>query len=150
MEGNYGIGGMWDDGKRVDHGNSHSLNETQQKKSYFTSVFYRNVHKSRLTRPVTYHTSAKYRKEVAASAIAYRPVSESSSGSFPSITSLPLCRFPLNPQEPGNKLVSPLKLRVSMAGGDHLLFGRSPARLPLKHAIKKSMRATGELVGTIA
>ncbi|GBP25118.1 hypothetical protein EVAR_19599_1 [Eumeta japonica] len=40
-------------------------------------------------------------------------------------------------QEVSNAPVTPLRLRVSMDGGDNLLFGGSPARLPLEYTIRK-------------
>ncbi|GBO98409.1 hypothetical protein EVAR_58_1 [Eumeta japonica] len=43
-------------------------------------------------------------------------------------------RHPIRYQEAGNALETPLGLRVSMGGGDHLLSDGWPARLPLEYA----------------
>ncbi|GBP85029.1 hypothetical protein EVAR_54182_1 [Eumeta japonica] len=79
-------------------------------------------------------------REVAASAVALRPVIQSFSGLLsplllPSIRFLTI-RYPITSQEAGNALVTPLGLRAFMGGVEHLLFDRSLARLPFDYAVK--------------
>ncbi|GBP33779.1 hypothetical protein EVAR_25380_1 [Eumeta japonica] len=72
----------------------------------------------------------EYRREVAASSIAFRPTSESSSGllrplSPPSPFShsnSPFIRYSILIGKTGNALVTRPGLQVSTGGGDHLLF----------------------------
>ncbi|GBP82679.1 hypothetical protein EVAR_27004_1 [Eumeta japonica] len=49
----------------------------------------------------------------------------------------PSIRYSLPSQEAGNTLATPLVLRLSMGGGDHLPCDGSPIRWPLEYAIKK-------------
>ncbi|GBP41265.1 hypothetical protein EVAR_32991_1 [Eumeta japonica] len=75
----------------------------------------------------------EYEREVAASAIAFCPVSESSGCSLSSplsINPFPSIRYSIPSQEAGNALLASLGLRVSMGSGDYLLSNGSPARLP--------------------
>ncbi|GBP06157.1 hypothetical protein EVAR_3530_1 [Eumeta japonica] len=112
-------------------------------------------------------STGKYGREVELSALAFIPVSEDSGGplppshlyqrDFPSL-SIPKADWsdegatPLSPpsvhsssirylipiREVGNALVTPLRLRVSMGGNDHLLSNRSLARSARGYAIKNS------------
>ncbi|GBP11856.1 hypothetical protein EVAR_74497_1 [Eumeta japonica] len=93
---------------------------------------------------VKYHILTEYR-EVAASAVAYPPVSESSGVPLP----IPLCQLHPSPsaqftsvrfricfQEAGKALVIPLGFRVSMDGSDYLLSCGLSVRLLLESAIE--------------
>ncbi|GBP23849.1 hypothetical protein EVAR_86226_1 [Eumeta japonica] len=91
---------------------------------------------SSLRRPLKGHEC-----EVAASTIAFHPLTESSSGQPPSPFYHPSfsssIRYPICYQKADNVPVTPPGSRMSMAGVDHLLSDGPPARLPLVYAIKK-------------
>ncbi|GBP49205.1 hypothetical protein EVAR_96512_1 [Eumeta japonica] len=86
-------------------------------------------------RKVRHHTLAEFRREVAVSAIAFHPMSESSgslppppSPHSPAVISLTLHHhtpssvgYPAPTKEADNELVAPLRLRVSKGCGDRLL-----------------------------
>ncbi|GBP18613.1 hypothetical protein EVAR_14383_1 [Eumeta japonica] len=64
---------------------------------------------------------------------------------FPSI------RYPIPTQETGNTLVTPLKFRMSMGGGDNLLSGASqpsPSRQLLLHGGRRACEGDGDAAGT--
>ncbi|GBP10724.1 hypothetical protein EVAR_6282_1 [Eumeta japonica] len=100
-----------------------------------------NERKNGAARLVKYLSLTEYRREVAASAVGFRLMSESSGGplSPPSHRSPPSFRSPsfkytIYFQEAGNALVG---VRVSMGGDDRLFTAASQARSHLKYAIKK-------------
>ncbi|GBP26755.1 hypothetical protein EVAR_95267_1 [Eumeta japonica] len=96
---------------------------------------------------MTYHTLTDYGREVTATTASFRPVSEISSGPFPSITPFPLYKSPFHypttsplipspfsiylipAQDVGNALVTSLGFRTSMGGEVHILSGVSQADL---------------------
>ncbi|GBP50405.1 hypothetical protein EVAR_30113_1 [Eumeta japonica] len=88
-------------------------------------------------RPAKYHTLAEYGGEVTASGVAFRSVSErvhSSSTQLPSPSISPVrlhqisYSYSRDRQRSGD---SSGGLRMSMGGGDHLIFDGSYARWPL-------------------
>ncbi|GBP66217.1 TBC1 domain family member 4 [Eumeta japonica] len=88
-----------------------------------------------------HHTLAEYGREVAASAVPFRLVSESFGGRLPPIllpsTRSPSIRYSIPFQVAGNApMISP-GLRMFVSGGDHLLSDSSPAHLPPRLRFKK-------------
>ncbi|GBP46781.1 hypothetical protein EVAR_10749_1 [Eumeta japonica] len=78
-------------------------------------------------------------REVAGSAVAFHPVSESSSGSRPLPSNHQLnhsIKYPITSKEAGKALVTSLWLREFTGGGDYLVSDVSTACLPLYYAIK--------------
>ncbi|GBP51243.1 hypothetical protein EVAR_85456_1 [Eumeta japonica] len=69
------------------------------------------------------HILTKYRRDLTHYVVSFRPVSESS-GNPPSFhePTPPPFSIPIPIQETGNTLMTLLGLRVSMGGGNHLLF----------------------------
>ncbi|GBP08790.1 hypothetical protein EVAR_72189_1 [Eumeta japonica] len=92
-------------------------------------------------KPVKYPTPTEYSRQVAAYAVVFHLVSASSSGLLPPLPlhhpDHPFIRYSVPFQETSNAMVIPLRLRVYMNDGDHLLFDGALSRLPLKGAIKK-------------
>ncbi|GBP85727.1 hypothetical protein EVAR_69988_1 [Eumeta japonica] len=89
--------------------------------------------KNRPARPVKNHTLVECRCEVAASAVTFHPVSESSGGPGPCPSS---ARYSNSCQEVKHTAVTPLELQASLSGGDHPFSDDSPTRLLLRYAIK--------------
>ncbi|GBP63964.1 hypothetical protein EVAR_25115_1 [Eumeta japonica] len=72
-------------------------------------------------------------REVTASSSAFRPISESSSGLLPSHQPIPPSpEILFLPKRPGNVLMTPLELRISMRSGDHTLWAGA-RRQPILH-----------------
>ncbi|GBP38377.1 hypothetical protein EVAR_36330_1 [Eumeta japonica] len=85
-------------------------------------------HENGPTRAIKYQTLTEYRREVPAFAVVHStfitPLDP------PPVYSAPP-RYPIAIQEVRNALVTPLRLRMSMGDGDHMLFGGSHVCLPL-------------------
>ncbi|GBP10981.1 hypothetical protein EVAR_5533_1 [Eumeta japonica] len=96
-------------------------------------------------RPMRYHTPTKYKREVTVSAVAFHPVSKSSSGRL-TFHHSHFIKYPIPIQKAGNALVTCLKSQVSMGCDDHLLCSGSQARLPLKNFIIKTIVLDSYLV----
>ncbi|GBP30328.1 hypothetical protein EVAR_27942_1 [Eumeta japonica] len=89
-------------------------------------------------RSVWCHTLTQYIRDVRASAIAFRSVSESSGGPLPSITALhqsPSIRYPITSQA----LMILLGLQVSISGDDH--YTLVVARLSFENSMKNPLQA---------
>ncbi|GBP65116.1 hypothetical protein EVAR_5262_1 [Eumeta japonica] len=103
-------------------------------------------HENLPVRSVKYRTFTEYGHELAASAVAFHLVSESSGGplfSPPSISPIhPFIRYPIPSQEDGNAMVALCcdKPPSSFGGDDHLLSDSSPAHLSLEYAIKNPIQ----------
>ncbi|GBP98281.1 hypothetical protein EVAR_69956_1 [Eumeta japonica] len=105
-------------------------------------------HKNGLARPSRYLTLTKYKCEVSVAIVMFHPMNKSLNGllHFPSPPSpfhYPIpssIRYLIPTQEPGHILVTTLRSRVTMGGGDQLLSGGSHARLPLENSIQKTSK----------
>ncbi|GBP41795.1 hypothetical protein EVAR_26917_1 [Eumeta japonica] len=76
-------------------------------------------------RPVKCHTLTECGRKVEASDVSFRPESESYGDPLPPLTPI---RYLIPFPKAGNVLMTPLGLRIPVAGGEHLLSDCSPAR----------------------